>query len=72
MSQITHIEAQSNNCTFNAISWTKIIIKFKEFVKSETQALAVSAVVRKYNFYDIRAKSVSIGRFKARFYQITF
>ena len=41
-------------------------------MKEETQALAVSAVVRKYNFYDMRAKSVSIGRFKARFYQIKF
>ena len=25
-----------------------------------------SAVVRKYNFYDMRAKNVSIGRFNAR------
>ena len=41
-------------------------------MKSETQAFAVSAVVHKYNFYDMQAKNVSIGRFNARFYQIKF
>ena len=33
---------------------------------------SLSAVVREYNFYDMRAKNVSIGRFNARFHQVTF
>ena len=32
----------------------------------EVMITSPSAVVRKYNFYDMRAKNVSIGRFNAR------
>ena len=40
-------------------------------VRSHDHKPGVSAVVRKYNFYSMRAKNVSIGRFNARFNQIT-
>ena len=32
----------------------------------EVMIISPSAVVRKYNFYDMRAKTVLIGRFNAR------
>ena len=70
ISQVTHIEATSNNCAFHVIYWVKIIIKIQEIC--EVMNTSLSAVVRKYNFYDMRAKNVSIGRFNARFYQVTF
>ena len=66
ISQIIHIEATSNNCTFHVVSWTKIIIKLREIC--EVTNSSPSAVLLKYNLYHMQAKYVSIGRFDARFY----